>query len=332
MAITSTDLTKIIFNKMSRKKYEELKAAGQLADNEFYITPDEVDATPTEGSENGVTSGGVYDALALKADKSDTYTKQEVDDKISAKDSLPAQAGNAGKFLSTNGTAASWEALPEASTTEKGIVKLASADEITAGTATDVAVSVKDLADAKAALNTAIDGKADKATTLAGYGIEDAYTKDEIDGKISSTFHYKGSKETYAELPAEGNVVGDVWNIVQADAEHGVKAGDNVAWTGDAWDVLAGTVDLSAYYTSEQVDNLVNPVKEQVTKNTAQIETNTKSIEQNAADITELQTDAQTKANMSQTLDDSETMYPSNKAVKDALDAHVSGVIKDWGE
>ena len=29
-------------------------------------------------------------------------------------------------------------------------------------------------------------GKADKATTLAGYGIGDAYTKDEVDAAIAS--------------------------------------------------------------------------------------------------------------------------------------------------
>lgn len=96
-------------------------------------------------------------------------------------------------------------------------------------------------------------GKADKATTLAGYGIEDAYTKDEIDGKIASTFHYKGTKATYAELPVEGNEIGDVWNVEQADVEHGIKAGDNVAWNGTAWDVLAGVTDLSAYATKAEV-------------------------------------------------------------------------------
>ena len=96
-------------------------------------------------------------------------------------------------------------------------------------------------------------GKADKATTLAGYGIEDAYTKDEIDGKIASTFHYKGTKATYAEVPAEGNQIGDVWNVEQADAEHGVKAGDNVAWNGTSWDVLAGVTDLSAYATKAEM-------------------------------------------------------------------------------
>ena len=40
MAITSTDIPQLVFNKMSSAKYNELKEAGQLVDNEFYITPD----------------------------------------------------------------------------------------------------------------------------------------------------------------------------------------------------------------------------------------------------------------------------------------------------
>lgn len=75
-------------------------------------------------------------------------------------------------------------------------------------------------------------GKQSPATSLAGYGIADAYTKDEVDAKMSSALEYKGSKDTYADLPTTGNKKGDVWNIVNADAAHGVNAGDNVAWNG----------------------------------------------------------------------------------------------------
>lgn len=42
-------------------------------------------------------------------------------------------------------------------------------------------------------------------------------------------------------------MTGDVWNVKAADSAHGVKAGDNVAWNGTEWDVLAGTTDLSGY-------------------------------------------------------------------------------------
>ena len=41
-----------------------------------------VDSTPTSGSTNAVSSGGVYTALAGKADTSTTYTKSEIDTKI----------------------------------------------------------------------------------------------------------------------------------------------------------------------------------------------------------------------------------------------------------
>ena len=90
-----------------------------------------------------------------------------------------------------------------------------------------------------------------EATTLAGYGITDAYTKSEIDGKISSAVHYKGSVDTYAELPASPEV-GDMYNVAQANPAANVKAGDNVAWNGTGWDVLAGVVDLSAYTTTAE--------------------------------------------------------------------------------
>ena len=79
------------------------------------------------------------------------------------------------------------------------------------------------------------------------------YTKSEIDGKLTGAFHYKGSAETYAELPKEDLQVGDVWNVVQPDADHHINAGDNVAWNGSGWDALCGVVDLSGYDTIEQV-------------------------------------------------------------------------------
>lgn len=72
--------------------------------------------------------------------------------------------------------------------------------------------------------------------------------------EISAAFIYKGSKDTYAELPSSGNKTGDVWNIVNADPTHGVKAGDNVAWNGTAWDVLGGVTDLSAYFNKNTDD------------------------------------------------------------------------------
>ena len=121
---------------------------------------------------------------------------------------------------------------------------------------------------AKVAVWDTVSNKADAATTLAGYGITDAYTKTEVDGLISGALHYKGTQATFAALTAAvaaGTITpkdGDVWNITTAGGTDSkgtaIKAGDNVAAYGvDTttspvtcnWDVLGGTVDLSAYLT-----------------------------------------------------------------------------------
>lgn len=94
-----------------------------------------------------------------------------------------------------------------------------------------------------------ISGKADKATTASGYGITDVYTKSEIDTKLTSAMTYKGSVNTYADLPTSGNKVGDFYNIT--------ATGNNYAWTGTEWDET-GIVDLSAYLKASDVADITN--------------------------------------------------------------------------
>ena len=64
---------------------------------------------------------------------------------------------------------------------------------------------------------------------------------------LTTVYQYKGSVATYANLPTTGQKVGDVWNVETADPDHGIKAGDNVAWDGAQWDTLGGNQDLSGY-------------------------------------------------------------------------------------
>ena len=90
--------------------------------------------------------------------------------------------------------------------------------------------------------------KADKATTLAGYGITDAYTKTEIDTKLTGGMHYKGSVQTTADLPASGNEVGDFYNVI--------ATGENWAWDGSAWDKTGSIVDLQPI-TNAEIDTIV---------------------------------------------------------------------------
>lgn len=74
-------------------------------------------------------------------------------------------------------------------------------------------------------------------------------------GKLVGVYTYRGSKATFAELPEEGQIAGDVWNVEESVGNH--PAGTNWAWTGEVWDALAGSIDLSAYSTTEEVKALV---------------------------------------------------------------------------
>lgn len=79
----------------------------------------------------------------------------------------------------------------------------------------------------------------------------------EIDGvkaKMVNIYSYKGSKDKFEELPTDA-VAGDVWNV--SEAYEGHPAGTNWAWTGTEWDALAGSIDLSNYYSKEEVDAAV---------------------------------------------------------------------------
>lgn len=103
---------------------------------------------------------------------------------------------------------------------------------------------------------TAISGLSGSVTSMS------ANVKSYIDDKLSVVYKFKGTKETYAQLPTTGNENGDVWNVESAQGTMGepgyVPAGTNYAWNADEseWDALGGTIDLSVYATSADTDAL----------------------------------------------------------------------------
>lgn len=64
------------------------------------------------------------------------------------------------------------------------------------------------------------------------------YNKSQVDSKFTSVYIFKGSVDTIEDLPTEGNIVGDVWNVRKNDT--------NYAWTSEGWDALGGTVELAS--------------------------------------------------------------------------------------
>lgn len=88
--------------------------------------------------------------------------------------------------------------------------------------------------------------------------------EDEINLKISSVYKVRGTKATYAELPTEGNNVGDVYNVTAANGN--TPAGTNYVCTATAgtrdeqWDALGGTIDLSGYVSASSFNTLEQTV------------------------------------------------------------------------
>lgn len=72
------------------------------------------------------------------------------------------------------------------------------------------------------------------------------YTKEEVDGLLSSVYHFCGNKATWDDLPTEGMKVGDTYNIEDT--------GENVAWTETGWDSLSGFIDLTPFMTKEEAE------------------------------------------------------------------------------
>lgn len=64
------------------------------------------------------------------------------------------------------------------------------------------------------------------------------YNKSQVDSKFTSVYIFKGSVDTIEDLPTEGNVIGDVWNVRKNDI--------NYAWTSEGWDALGSTAELAS--------------------------------------------------------------------------------------
>lgn len=75
---------------------------------------------------------------------------------------------------------------------------------------------------------------------------------------LASAVIYKGSVDAFTNLPTT-NKIGDMYNIKNSGGTDGngtaINAGDNVVWTGTAWDNVGGTFNVEETSDTE-IDNL----------------------------------------------------------------------------
>ena len=87
------------------------------------------------------------------------------------------------------------------------------------------------------------------AAEVGALSIDDANNNFAKKSDISTVYKWKGSKDTYDQLPTEGNSIGDIWNVKDTNMNYG--------WTEDGtWDPLGSPVEISPI-TNETIDSIV---------------------------------------------------------------------------
>lgn len=172
--------------------------------------------------------------------------------------------------------------------------------------------------DIKTDLTAEINKKADKATTLAGYGIADAYTKEQTDSAIKTAVatadHLK--RAIVGELPDAAEADANTIYMVPSGSTKEKEAYTEYMVINGAWEKIGdSTVDLSNYYTKTQTDDKITDGV-----NTAETYADTKASEAQSAAETTAAADATKKANDALTAAKSYTDTQDAATLKSAKD------------
>lgn len=194
-----------------------------------------------------------------------------------------------------------------------GLYMLTNYDAVTAPTAyTDSANWVA--VDASAAKTDVTDNLTSTSTTSALSANQGRVLKDNIDKlktSLSAVYIYKGSVDTYDNLPTEV-ATGDTYNVVAA---HGsTPAGTNYAWNGESWDALGGSVDLSTYYTKDEADKAISGAVSKVSGDVSALK---ESVAQNTSSLNVLNGTEETTGSLANTL----------KIAKDYTNTQLTGYV-----
>ena len=194
------------------------------------------------------------------------------------------------------------------------------------------AETTKQVTAAKTELQANIDTKADKATTLAGYGIADAYTKDEantaIAAAVANAHHLK--REIVSVLPEVSAANEDTIYMVPNTGGTDTAGSNQSVYTeymlvnGAFERIGTSDVDLSNYFTKDQVTGAIATAKSE-----AATDAQTKADAAKNAAITAAATDATTKADAAQAAAIAEAGKKANKALEDAK-AYSDGLANNY--
>lgn len=286
---TSTDamsgkaVSSAISGKANTTDLAKVATSGNYSDLSGTPTIPTITDTYSATSTNGMSGKAVANAISGKANTSDlakVATSGDYDD-LENKPTIPTVTDT---YSSTSTNAMSGKAVASAISTKadtsslKAVATSGSYNDLTdtpsIPTITDTYSSTSTNGMSGKAVASAISNLATKSTTLAGYGIDNAYTKSEIDGMMTSVYIFQGSVDSYDKLPTT-STKGYVYNVL--------SDGMNYAWDGEKWDALGATLDLSGYILKTDADKYYAAISHTHT----------------ISDVTDLQTALDAKANTS---------------------------------
>lgn len=254
---------------------------------------------------------GVASASLEVVDQSGTagtvtiYTKDEVDKALEAKGAATDVASNTANIATNKDNITQLD-------TKKLDKDLANSTFATKDALNGLAATVNNKVD-ESVVETALDGKADKADTLVGYGIKDAYTKGDVDNKLNEK---ADAANVNTALAGKANV-GDSYTKAEADRKFATSEALNTAKTDLEGKITSAKNELDGKITANtqkiganetaitdlkdadvrlegkinQNTNDITGLKDKDVELSGKIDNNKNLIDQNAANITQNKND-----------------------------------------
>ena len=250
-------------------------------------------------------TGGAYEVL----------TKQEVTDELNKKVSTEVadlKYAKASDVVTNTGNIATNTANINKLDTEKLDKDVANSTFATKDALNNLTTTVNDKVD-ESVVEAALEGKADKADTLAGYGIKDAYTKGDVDNKLNEK---ADAANVNTALAGKANV-GDSYTKAEADGKFATSEALNTAKTDLEGKITSAKNELDGKITANtqkiganetaitdlkdadvrlegkinQNTNDITGLKDKDVELSGKIDNNKNLIDQNAANITQNKND-----------------------------------------
>ena len=221
---------------------------------------------------------------------------ERLDTKIDNKDSLPTQSGNSGKFLTTNGTAASW-----------------------ADVYTEAEIDSK-----ISALNTTINGKASTSTVSALEQKVDTNTASI--GTINTTLAGKAdSSDVYTTTQVDNLLNAKATTTALNSAVEGLEGSIGTINTN-----LGNKADKATVYTTSQIDTKVNDLNTEIGKKAASATTLSGYGITDAYTKTEVDAKVASVYKYKGSVANESALPKSGQAVGDVYDLQDSGMNVAW--